>query len=107
MYQKVYYLPDSANWKRARHDPVLLVLVAYLIINEFDCPFITDGVSYKVSIENNNFRYISSFIFNDEDFQVKNVIGSKEFKNIPIKLKSNSIKISCKWGELCLLKCKN
>ena len=56
MYQKVYYLPDSANWKRARHDPVLLVLVAYLIINEFDCPFITDGVSYKVSIENNNFR---------------------------------------------------
>ena len=44
----VYYLPDSANWKRALHDPVLLVLVAYLIITEFDCPFITDGVSYKI-----------------------------------------------------------
>ena len=49
LQKMVCYSPDSANWKRALHDPVLLVLVAYLIITEFDCPFITDGVSYNIS----------------------------------------------------------
>ena len=80
MYQKVYYLPDSANWKRARHDPVLLVLVAYLIINEFDCPFITDGVSYKASIENNNFRYISSFISMTKTPKLRMLLEAKNSK---------------------------